>query len=252
MSKRTSHLLAAALAGAIVAGATAARGAEVQINPVVVQLSAGTGSALVSVRNAAAEAVRFEVQVRAWSQSPAGEMVLAPTEDVLAFPPILALAPGEERNLRVAAATAFGAVEKTYRVFVQELPPAERPESASQVRVLSRIGLPVFLAPDRPVARHAVEALAVAAGRVTFRLENRGNVHLRPTAVKLVGSDGDGRPVLEKELDAWYVLAGGRRDYAVDLAGEACARVRQVTVAITLGAEVTRARADVAAGSCGR
>lgn len=249
MLRRISHLLAAAVALAAHAGV--ARGAEVQINPVVVHLSSATRSALVNVRNAAGQPVRFEVQVRAWSQSPAGEMVVTPTEDVIAFPPILALAPGEERNLRVGAAVPTGAVERTYRVFLQELPPAERPESPSQVRVLSRIGLPVFLAPEKALARHAVDGLSVEAGQARFRLENRGNVYVRPTAVKLVASDGEGRPVLEKELDAWYVLAGGHRDHALQLPAEACARTRQLTVTVAVGADVTQARAAVPAGACG-
>ena len=249
---RPASLLLAATASTVILSLPAAtRGAEVQVNPVVILLSPAARSALVTVRNAGAEPVRFEVQVRAWDQSPAGEMLLSPTEDIVAFPPILTLAPGEERNLRIAATTPFGAVEKTYRVFVQELPP-ERPDAQPQVRVLSRIGLPVFLAAARPVARAEVDDLAVRGGKVSFRLRNTGTAHVRPSSVELMATGDGGAPLLQRSLDAWYVLAGGERRYEVELPAATCPRVREVSVTVDLGAEPLRARAAVGADACAR
>ncbi len=222
-----------------------ARAAEVQVNPVLVTLSPATRSAVIAVHNTAADPVRFEVQVRAWSQSPSGEMLLSPSDDLVAFPPILALAPGEERNLRVAAATAFGSVEKTYRVFLEELPGSAQARSASQVRVVSRIGIPVFLAPGRPLERATVEGLSLSAGRVAFRIRNDGTAHVRPSSVRVIASDTAGNPAWGRDLDAWYVLAGGERTYEVEVPRSACDAVREVAVAVTLEHEVLRARAAV-------
>jgi fimbrial chaperone protein len=177
-------------------------------------------------------------------------MLLSATEDVVVFPPLVTLAPGEQRNLRIGAATAFGPVEKTYRVFLQELAPPEKPEGPSQVRVLSRIGLPVFLVPAQVQDRTVLRDLAVRGGKASFRIVNDGNAHARPTSVKLEALGEDGTAVLERELTAWYVLAGGQRDYDLEIPRDLCAAVRKVVVTAALGRDVLRA--EVAAPSaCG-
>ena len=238
-----------ALAAPLAPGAGRALAAEVQVNPVVVSLSPAARSAIVVVRNQGTEAVRFELQARAWGQDRAGEMLLEPTADLAVYPPVLTLGPGEERNVRVGAATPFGPVEKTYRVFLQEMAPPEKPEGAARVQVLSRIGLPVFLAPARPAERAVLADLAARGGKATFVLRNEGTVHVRPTAVKLVGLGSDGKPLFERELPAWYVLAGGTRAYAVEIPKEGCAALREVEASVELSRDVLRAKAP-APGAC--
>ncbi len=239
------------LAPQLVPGAGEALAAEVQVNPVVVSLSPAARSAIVAVRNQGREAVRFELQARAWGQSPTGEMLLEPTVDLAVYPPVLSLGPGEERNVRIGMATSPGPLEKTYRVFLQEMPPPERPEGAARVQVLSRIGLPVFLAPARSTERAVVADLAARGGKAAFVLRNEGTVHVRPTDVKLIGRDKDGKVVFESELPAWYVLAGGVRAYEVEIPKEGCASVREVEASVDLGREILRAKA-AAPGACAR
>jgi fimbrial chaperone protein len=170
-------------------------------------------------------------------------MLLAPSEDVVVFPPLLALEPGEQRNLRVGALVPGGAKEKTYRVFIQELL-QELPEAPPGVRVVSRIGIPVFLPPARPVTRTAIEGPVGDGGSVRFRIRNDGTVHVRPNAVRLVASDGEGRALVERDLHAWYVLSGGERAYRVELPAAVCPGVRRVSVAVELGGEVLRSHAE--------
>ena len=232
----------AVLASALVMGAEVARAAEVQVGPVMVNLSPATRSAIVTVRNQGKETVRFEVQARGWSQGPSGEMNLSPTEEIAVYPPVLTVGAGEERNLRVGAVVPFGAVEKTYRVILQELAPPETPESGAQVRMLTRMLLPVFLAPAVAVEKAAIEALAAKAGKVTFRLVNVGSVHVQPDSVKLVGLAAGGKAAFESELPAWYVLAGDVREYEASIPTAACATVQEFEASAELPREVVRAR----------
>jgi len=252
VARSSPPAVAAAVLAALLARAPQARAAEVQVNPVLVELSTAAPSAIVALRNAGAEVARFEVQVRTWSQSEAGEMELASTEDVVAYPLVVELSPGEQRNLRVGGATSPGPVEKSYRLFIKELPAPPRPGAGSEVRVLSRIGLPVFVAPQRVVERSSVEGLAVSGGKVTFTLRNTGTVRVRPASVKVTATfDGAATP-FERELAAWYVLAGGARRYELDLPRETCAHVREVGVAVAMDRGPLRAKVATPAGACGR
>jgi fimbrial chaperone protein len=229
-----SRFALAAAAAVLLGRAAPASSAELQVNPVRIELSAEARSEVVTLKNASTEPTSFELQLRAWGESKAGEMILAPTEDVVVFPLVVLLAPGEERNVRVGAAIPFGPVEKTYRLFVQELPPPAKEGATSQVRVLTRVGIPVFLTPRRVAERAELKALSVRDGKASFSLLNGGTVHVRPTAVRVALKDARGNSIGNREAAAWYVLAGGERDYQVDLRGDRCAAVREVTASVAL------------------
>ncbi len=243
-------LAAIVLAGAFVSGPVRARAAEVQVSPVVVGLSPAVRSAIVTVRNQGTETARFELQARSWGQEPSGEMILAATDEIAVYPPVLVLAPGEERNIRIGGVIPFGTVEKTFRVFLQEMPPPESPDGGSQVRVLSRIGLPVFLAPSKPAEKVRVGAITAKGGKARFQLLNEGNVHARPVSVKLAGLAADGKQLFVVDLPAWYVLAGGRRDYEAAIPGDACGALAELVATASFTADQSLRERAPGAGAC--
>jgi len=194
----------------------AARAGGLNVTPIQIHLSPSSTKAMLTLRNDGAEPVRYQVSATSWNQTSRGEMQLAPTTEVVFFPALFTLKPGEERNVRVGVGTPFGPVEKTYRVFVEELPPPEKPRSASQVRVLTRVGVPVFLAPSRAVERRTIDRLEARGGRASFRVVNDGTLHFRGDVVRLRGVDANGRRLFDREQRGWYVLAGGALEYRFD------------------------------------
>src|SRR5512135_2952596 len=108
------------------------------VNPISIVLSGKEQSALLTLKSQTKEEVRFKVQVQAWAQSPKGEMELKDTKDIVVFPGLLTLAPSEERKLRIGSTVPAGAVERSYRVFVEELPSLRAAQTAkkSEVKVL--------------------------------------------------------------------------------------------------------------------
>jgi fimbrial chaperone protein len=218
---------------------------------VSVGLSAAEPRAVLVVRNGGADPVRLEVSAVAWSQAADGQLETAPTDELVVFPPLVTVGPGEERNLRVASKARPGPAERTYRVFVQELPPPEKP-GAHQIRVLSRLGIPVFLAPERTVSRAELAAEAGPPGQVRVTLKNPGTVHLSPATIRIAGLDARGMPVNVSAADAWYVLAGGERRLDVKLPADRCAEVRALDLQAApepLQAPV-RTRLELPAGAC--
>jgi hypothetical protein len=87
-------LLSAALAVGLF-GETVAEAALVAIDPVKVLLTGAAPSRSISLRNNGSERVRFQMSAFTWQQSSGGEMQLAPTPDLVFFPSLLELAPGQ-------------------------------------------------------------------------------------------------------------------------------------------------------------
>jgi fimbrial chaperone protein len=233
----------------------AASASTFTVSRVQVFLSAKAKSEVLTVRNVSTETLRFQLSVFAWDQTPQGEMVLAPTRDIVFFPPLFALAPGEERNIRVGAATPPAASEKTYRLFVEELP---RPEGGSpggppgQVTIRTRLGIPIFLRPPNEVAGGRLEAVALRDGRVSFDVRNTGNVHFVPQAVRITGYGPGGETVTQGMLEGWYILAGGTRTYELDLPADKCPGVIAVSIEVRTAQAAFTERLDVTPTACRR
>jgi fimbrial chaperone protein len=235
---------AAALAAALAAAPAAA--GDLELTPILVDLSASTRTSLVKLRNAGGAPMRYQVKAYAWAQGNDGKMDLQPARDLVVFPPLVELASGEARNLRVGAEATPGAAERAWRLVVEELPRRDV-APGTQVQVLTRVTVPVFFAPARAAASGELVFLSRDGGKVRFTLRNTGTVRLRPTEVTLALRAKDGAAVLERPLDAWYVLAGGERVYEVELPADACAKAAQVVVTAALDAGAIEARAQ---GAC--
>jgi fimbrial chaperone protein len=225
--------------------------ASFSIDPTQIRLSARASSGLLTVRNESVNPVRLQLTAFAWSQSLTGAMQLEATEDVVFFPSLLTLAPGQERKVRVGTTRAFGAVEQSYRLFVEELPaePGVKLEGAA-VQVLTKMGIPVFLQPAAPRAQAALTELGQRDGAVAFRLENTGTVHFVPDSVRIRGSISTGEAVIDRNIQSWYVLAGGARVFTVSLDPPVCGQIRSLQIEVQVSGTMLHERLETPNGTC--
>jgi fimbrial chaperone protein len=157
-------------------------------------------------------------------------MVLKPTTDVVFFPALLTLSPNEKRNLRIGVQVRPGAAEKSYRVFVQELPPLVKSGTEDgTVRVLTKMGIPIFLEPPGAKSAPAVGGLSLQGSTLKFEVKNGGTAHFRSQKV-LVTAKAGSKVLHSQEVEGWYVLAGGVREYVVELPKAACQGLSSIQV----------------------
>jgi len=223
-----------------------------KITPVQVLLSRQVPTALLTLKNESDRTLRFQADVFSWDQDPQGRMQLTPTRDIVFFPTILAVQPGEERKVRVGTPAGFGPVEKAYRIFFEELPELEKAGSSrgSELRIRTRMGIPIFLQPRELEKGSRVDAITGRAGILRFSVRNTGNIHvsLRGIRVRGLGPTGDAR--FERESDGWYVLAGGSRDYEIEIPERQCGGIARYVIEAQVDEKTVLEKLESSAAFC--
>ena len=228
------------------------RTSSFNVSPLKIVLSGKSSSALLEITNQSAESLRLQLSVSAWDQSPSGEILLGPTDDVILFPPLLTVEPGELRKIRLGAVTTRGAAEKTYRVVLEELPAMKSSSTGGgQVRVLTRMTIPVFFEPSKVVSSGQIEGLTMRNATASFEIHNTGNTHFMPQHIRLTGEGAGGQAVAKHEISGWYILAGGVRRFDVSLSPADCRRLKSLTVEAQTEAGPLNAAVEVGPNWCG-
>jgi fimbrial chaperone protein len=225
----------------------------VNVSPTRVVLAAGTAGGSLSIRNDSPAAVRFQVRACRWSNVGTAELSLEPTDDLLFFPSLLMLQPGESRLIRVGARVAAGPRERTYRLLLKELDSLAEPASGSGVRMALEISVPVFVQPRDLKVAADVPPPEITGGTLVLRLTNTGPVHLTPQRVEVRGMDTSGRIVWTRSFKPWYLLAGESRRYSAAIDARDCQQTAQVATEVLfeeLADRPLRPRGPVPAGAC--
>lgn len=177
--------------------------AALSVAPTRVELGPDDRSAVVTLQNDGSDAVMLQVQTFAWPRTPAtGD--LEPTRDILAVPPVFALAGKGKQIIRVALRGPPPADrEQAYRLLITEVPRGGGQDTG--VRFALRLSLPVFVTP--PGATPLITwTILRAEGTPKLVLDNRGTAHLQVRRIILRASS---RPQPVQTIDAGaYLLPG--------------------------------------------
>jgi len=224
-----------------------------RVSPVQVTLSQAQPSALLTLGNDSDEELRFQISAFTWDQDAQGHMQLTPTQDVVFFPMMLTLGAGQERKIRVGSTAQTGPTEKTYRIFVEELPSAtvnQARTAGTQIRVMTKMGIPIFVQPAQPRTDPTIEALGVTGDRLRFVVRNAGNAHFILQNVHMVGTGADGTNVLDRNAEGWYVLAGGARAYEQVLTNDECRHLTSIAIEAQTDRGPLTTKLDLPAPAC--
>jgi fimbrial chaperone protein len=85
---------------------------------------------------------------------------------------------------------------------------------------------------------------------VAFTLDNTGTVHFLPDTVRVVGTSATGGVVIDRQLQGWYVLAGGARRFTLAVPAPGCREVRSVAIEVQLGATSLKEHLETPRGTC--
>ena len=232
---RKSLKLASVVFSLVFSQAEHAFASTFKVAPIKVYLTAQTPTSLLTLTNTSDQPLRFQISAFSWSQSRAGELELAPTEDIIFFPALLTLKAGEERNVRVGYTKRVAPpIEESFRIFFEELPSSEpAPENGAQIKVLTKMGIPIFVAPKDGTPRVAISQSTSNDRSLSFSVENLGNAHFTIRSVQVTGRDASGTELFSRQFDGWYILPRGARDYSLPVTAKECTGLADIDVKLS-------------------
>ena len=216
MPARAVPLLA--LIVALGGGAPASAG-SFGVAPTRIDLGSGARSSLVEVSNDDTRKLSFQVRLSAWTQDAAGKDEYRESQDLIFFPPLFTVNPGDKRVIRVGLKGGEApAAERAYRLYIEEIPEPATAAAGPEVKVVLRFGVPVFVAPAAPRKRFEVESVEAQPGKVLLRVRNEGNQGAKFETVKVMRG---GAAIAE--ATGWYILPGAARTFEVPVDAGRCA-----------------------------
>ncbi len=208
--------------------------ASFRILPASIVLDSEPRRATLALANTGEEKVTVQLQMMSWAQDANGRDIYSPTKELVFFPQILTIGPGKDGLIRVGYEPAGPlATEKTYRLFVQELPISNPGENA--IKTVLRIGVPVFITPKEPKAALTMREVRMEDGKLAVTIVNSGTSHSRIQKIAFVGLDSGGNEVFSHESAGWYVLSGASRAFPLDISAEECQKATSLKVTSTAG-----------------
>jgi len=210
MSFRSKTFL---IGSALLLAAQLAAAGSFSVSPTRIELQSTQRTAVVTLRNADASPLTVQVELVDWNQS-TGDDVYTPTRELLATPPVFTLQPNSEQVVRIALrGVQEGPIEKSYRIFFQEIPQAAKP-GFNGLNVALRVGVPIFIAPQQPADGKLAWTLSEQDdGKLRVSAVNTGNAHVQVTGFELsMPGTSERLPVGQMR----YVLPGAMITWTVD------------------------------------
>ena len=190
-----------------------ARAQALKVIPVNIQIPPGQRTATLTVINEGSTETAIQIRAYAWDQDGGSDQLTASNE-VLASPPLTSIAPGASQVVRLVLRRTPEGREATYRILLDQIPPAAVP---GEVKIVLRMSIPIFAQPKNRTASHVQFHIERDAGQVYLVGINDG---LRHEAIRdIVLSTNDGRKLKTASGAAPYILSGVTRRWLIAAQG---------------------------------
>jgi fimbrial chaperone protein len=194
---------------------------EWQVIPIRLDLDRATKSGVLTIKNRGDIALNVQIKAFEWSQDANGKDQYSETADLIFLPRIATIEKQADQLVRAAIKVPATAREKTYRLFIEEIPKARKAESTG-VAIAVRFGVPIFVKPLKEEIRGEIVKMELAKGVLSATVKNTGNIHFNTNSLVVRMQNSKGEEVFTKDIKGWYLLSDISRDHAVPIPEKAC------------------------------
>ena len=175
--------------------------ATLGIWPVRINLTPDQKIGEVIIRNKDKKEIKAQVYAKTWDMDKNGKFVETDTGDFVFFPRLLTI-PGEsKKTLRVGYNGDFPAVEKPYRLYIQELPEIksfkkQTVKMDTSFNFLLKLSIPIFVRPSNSPEPVQIKIMGVKPSESSLKINlyNAGirNFLIKKINVQLMDKNGSG------------------------------------------------------------
>ncbi len=198
------------------------------VSPIRIDFDRNTKTGVIAITNDDDDKLQLQMKAFEWTQDADGKDKYEETDDLIFFPKIATVEKGEQRLLRTSYKIPATDKQKTYRLFIEEIPgPQKTPAKGAQIAVAVRFGVPVFLKPLKEEVKGVVTSVHYADGKLNVTVSNPGNTHFFINALQLKSGEK-----VSDEQKGWYLLSGASRTYRFAMSKEACSALGKLDILV--------------------
>ena len=197
------------------------------ISPIRIDLDRRNKTDSITVSNdETGRKIEMQAKLVEWTQDAKGNDVYVESNDLVFFPRIFAIDKQDQRVVRVGLKVPAGAAEKSYRLFIEELPPPADPaKKGAQVLFVLRFGIPIFVRPDKEQLAGAIDGMEATPTAATIIVKNTGNQNFQIQSLSVKSG-----AVYEKEIVGGYVLAGATKHITAQFPPDTCRKLAKLQI----------------------
>lgn len=223
---------------------------DFRVTPIRLILDKDARSGVINIVNEGQEALQVQLKAVEWIQDEEGKDKYIETKDVIFFPKIMKIQPTETRIVRTGIKILRPDREKTYRLFIEEIPGPKKENAGATIQVAFRFGVPIFVKPFEEEISAKLESLTLSKGTLNVKIKNTGNSHFTINTVVVKGLTSEGGEVFSRELTGWYLLNGVTRSYTLFISQEDCEGLAQIQVEVKTDPLSLNGKMDVTKSMC--
>ncbi len=224
--------------------------ANFSIQPIRIFFEGGKKTDIITIKNEDQKIIALQINSVAWTQDEKGDNIYLPTEDILFFPKLLEINPGEEKIIRIGNKVSRGNAERTYRLFIEEIPDNSKLETTA-VRILMKVGIPIFIAPVKAAASGVIENIELSKSSLRLDVKNEGNTHFIIRSIKVKGRDGAGKEAYAVEKAGGYLHHGKSKEFIFEIPKDVCHTLKTLNVHIDTDRLKMEKQIEIAGEICG-
>jgi fimbrial chaperone protein len=202
-----------------------------RVSPIRLEFDRQAKSGALTVINESKEKLHVQMRAFDWTEDAEGKDQYAESAEVVFFPKMMVLEKGEERIVRTGIRVPAAGREKTYRLFIEEIPEPKKGEGTN-VTIAIRFGVPIFVKPLKEESKGLLENVKLDQGTFRATVKNVGNEHFVIHSVAVKGKNRGGEEVFSMEIAGWYLLSGASRVYQTPVPAEICEKMARLEIGV--------------------
>lgn len=219
--------------------------------PIRIFLDSKNKTETLKIINESDDKVNLLVKAFEWTQDENGKDSYEPTRDLVYFPRVFSIEGKGERMVKLGFQKKFPDIERTFRLFVEEMPNTQKKSGGASLNIVLKMNLPVFVAPAaKAVDKGIIKDIVLSGKALSVTVQNTGNVHHMVKTIKVEGRDSSGEIITFPIKNGWYLLGGKSRTYTFDVPGDKCLKLKELNIEIETSNYTLKDKQSVDAKMC--